>query len=425
MTGNNTELMSYLDSAVSPYHAVSQAAAMLDAAGFSPLEMTGNWTLEAGHSYYVNMFDSSLLAFRTGSIEGGIRLSGAHTDWPCLRVRPNPELVSAGCCKLSVEVYGGALLNTWFDRPLSLAGLVMLRSDDPLHPRHVLVDFAEPVITVPSLAIHMNRGVNSGVEVNALRDMPPICRTIEAAWEKNGYLAGKIAENLGVEPSDVLSFDLVAYNTQPATLVGFEKDMLSSPRLDNLTSCFACLYGIIQAQTDAFCGIVLYDNEEIGSRTKQGAGSSVLSMLLEKACGSLGIGRGEYLDAMMDGILLSCDVAHAAHPNYAEKSDSISRSLLNHGLSLKLNASQKYATDAAGWAIVEGLCLKNDIPHQKYANRPDMAGGGTIGSIASALMGIRAVDVGVPMLAMHSSCELMGAKDQQALNALVKALFEA
>ena len=425
MTGNNTELMRYLDSAVSPYHAVEEAAKMLDDAGFTALNMTGDWSLENKRGYYVKMFDSSLLAFRTGSIKGGIRLSGAHTDWPCLRVRPNPEVVSAGCCKLSVEVYGGALMNTWFDRPLSMAGLVMVRSENALQPNHVLVDFKEPVITLPSLAIHMNRNANSGVEVNALRDMPPVCRTIEGAWEKDGYLAGKIAENLGIAKEDVLSFDLCVYNPQPATLVGFEKDMLSSPRLDNITSCFASLYGIIAAETEAFCGAVLYDNEEIGSRTKQGAGSSVLTMLLEKACASLGISRCEYLDAMMDGILLSCDVAHAAHPNYADKSDSISRSLLNHGLSLKLNASQKYATDSHGWAVVEDLCERNSIPHQKYANRPDMAGGGTIGSIASALMGIRAVDVGVPMLAMHSACELMGAKDQAALNALVKALFEA
>ncbi len=425
MTGCNCELMNYLNRSVSPYHGVEEAAKILDGAGFTRLDMSADWALEKGRGYYVKMFDSSLLAFRAGGIEGGMRLAGSHTDWPCLRVRPNPEVVSGGCCKLSVEVYGGPLMGTWFDRPLSLAGLVILPGEDAIHPRHVLVSFDEPVMTLPSLAIHMNRSANSGYEFNALKDMPPICHIIEEGWEKDGYLASKLAEKLGVAKEDILSFDLCVYNCQPATLVGFDKDMLSAPRLDNLTSAFACLYGIIEAKTDDFCGVMLYDNEEIGSRTKQGAGSTVLPMLLEKACAALGYSREQYLNSLMEGILLSCDVAHALHPNYTDKSDAISRPVLNGGLALKLNASQKYATDSHGWAVVESLCRAANIPHQKFANRPDMAGGGTIGSIASALMGIRAVDVGVPMLAMHSACELMGAKDQAALNALVKALFEA
>ncbi len=419
-----SELSSYLDRAVSPYHSVIEGEKLLTEAGFAPLSMTGDWDLKPDGAYYVPVYDSCLLAFRPGDPRKGLRLAGAHTDWPCMRVRPRPETLSAGCCKLSVEIYGGALMATWFDRPLSLAGLVLRKGEDPMHPVRVPVAFRRPVVTLPSLAIHLNREANRGFELNALKHMPPICRTVEEGWEKDGYLLQCLGKELGIAPEEILSFDLVVYNPQPATQVGFEGDLLSSPRLDNLTSCFACLQGLIDAGGDAFRGILLYDNEEIGSRTKQGADSAVIPMLLEKACLALGYDREAYLEGLMQGLLLSCDVAHALHPNHPEMGDAISHALLNRGVALKMNASQKYATDAVGSAIVEGLCRARGIPFQRYFNRPDLAGGGTIGSIASALMGIRAVDVGVPILAMHSATELMGIRDQESINALVRAVFE-
>ena len=424
MDGSVHALMRYLDRCVSPYHCVSESAALLEQEGFQRLDPGGRWQLEPGGASYVSVYDSSLLAFRAGDPRQGIRLAGAHTDWPCMRVRPDPETVSGGCCRLSVEMYGGALMSTWFDRPLSLAGTVIRRGEDALHPVRELVSFDRPVLTLPSFAIHMNRNANSGVELNARRDMPPLCRIAADGWEKNGYLIHRLAERLDVSPEEILSFDLVVFNPQPAALVGFEQDMLLAPRLDNLTSAFACLWGLAASGGDGFRAAVLYDNEEIGSRTKQGADSSVLPMLLEKACAALGYDRVEFLDGLMKGLLLSCDVAHAQHPNHTDKADDISRSLMDRGVSLKLNASQKYATDAVGWAVVEELCRRHDIPHQRYVNRPDMAGGGTIGSIAAALMGIRAVDVGVPILAMHASAELMGAADQNSLNRLVRAVLE-
>ena len=424
MDGSVQALMRYLDGSVSPFHCVKESAALLEREGFQALEPGAPWQLEPGGAYYVSIYDSSLLAFRAGDLRRGIRLAGAHTDWPCMRVRPDPETVSGGCCRLSVEMYGGALMSTWFDRPLSLAGMVLRRGEDALHPVRELVSFDRPVLTLPSLAIHMNRNANSGVELNARKDMPPLCRIAAEGWEKDGYLTKRLAEQLGVSSEEILSFDLVVFNPQPASLVGFEQDMLLSPRLDNLTSAFACLWGLASSGGDCFRAAVLYDNEEIGSRTKQGADSSILPALLEKACAALGYGRGEFLDGLVNGLLLSCDVAHAQHPNHTEKADDISRSLMGRGVSLKLNASQKYATDAVGWAIVEELCRRHAIPHQRYANRPDMAGGGTIGSIAAALMGIRAVDVGVPILAMHASAELMGAADQDSLNRLVRAVLE-
>ena len=425
MNDQNSDLIRFLNSSVSPYHTVYEAEKRLRDAGFRCLDMTGDWDIVKGENYYTRMFDTGLLAFHAGDPLGGLRLSAAHTDWPGLRVRPKPEMTSAGCCRLSVEVYGGAILSSWFDRPLSVAGIVTLQGSDVLKPDIRLIDFSQPVLVIPNLAIHMNRDANKGTEINAAKDILPLCRTIEDGWEKENYLISQLAAILNVEPSEILSYDLLVYNPQEAQIAGFEEDMLLSPRLDNLTSVYACLDGILRADSRTFCGIVLYDNEEIGSGTREGAGSRVLASLLEKAMVSLGYNAVQCRDSFMKGLLLSCDVAHALHPNYTEKGDNISFSLLNRGVALKLNASRRYATDAAGWAIVESLCRNAGIPLQRYANRADMAGGGTIGSIASAMTGIRAVDVGVPILAMHASSELMGIKDQDSLDRLVRAFFEA
>lgn len=421
--------LNFLDAGISPAHTVAQAAALLERSGFTRLTYGAPWPVAAGGRYYLPVFDTSLIAFTVGAHvtpADGIRIAAAHTDWPCLHIKPDPEQLSGGCLRLNIEPYGGAIYSTWLDRPLSLAGTVGLRGADLLHPQVRLVCWDEPVLTIPNLAIHMNREVNKGVALKANVDLLPICRTAAREWSKDGYLLSQLAARLSVAPEDILSFDLCAYNAEKSCLVGFEQDMISAPRLDNLTSVYACL----RALADAPCGsgvhvAVLYDNEEIGSNTKQGADSAMLTNALEKLFHSLGLSRSDLLDACANGMLLSCDVAHAAHPNHMELLDPVCQSVLNGGVTVKMNFNQRYPTDAASVAVVEGLCRANGIPVQRFMNRADLPGGSTIGAMASALLGMRAVDVGVPILAMHSARELMGAQDESALTRLITAFYSA
>ena len=415
-------LRRFLDGGVSPYHTVRLAADFLAAQGFAPLAPGGAFDVAPGGRYFVEN-GTFLAAFTVGQRPDYFRIAAAHTDWPCLRVKPQPELVSGGCCRLSVEPYGGAILNTWLDRPLSLAGVALLRTDDPMQPERRIVAWDEPLLTIPNLAIHMNREVNKGVPLKANVDMLPICRTVEAGWSRDGYLLGRLAEKLGAEPSDILSFELCAYCTEKSQLVGFEQDLLSSPRLDNITSVHAVLDGLCAAQGSGVNVAVLYDNEEIGSNTRRGADSQTLSILLEKLALALGMDRAAYLNACVNGMFLSCDAAHAVHPNHPEYADFSCAPVLNGGVVLK--RSPRYSSDAETCAIIAGLCQKHDIPLQVYMNRADLPGGSTVGSMASALLAMPAADIGVPLLAMHSACELMGANDQAAFCRLCEAFFSA
>ena len=292
-----------------------------------------------------------------------------------------------------------------------------------MQPARRIVAWDEPLLTIPNLAIHMNREVNKGVPLKANVDMLPICRTVEAGWSRDGYLLGRLAEKLGAEPSDILSFELCAYCTEKSQLVGFEQDLLSSPRLDNITSVHAVLDGLCAAQGSGVNVAVLYDNEEIGSNTRRGADSQTLSILLEKLALALGMDRAAYLNACVNGMFLSCDAAHAVHPNHPEYADFSCAPVLNGGVVLK--RSPRYSSDAETCAVIAGLCRKHDIPLQVYMNRADLPGGSTVGSMASALLAMPAADIGVPLLAMHSACELMGANDQAAFCRLCEAFFSA
>lgn len=427
MTNDINGLISLLKASVSPYHAAENAIKLLDSESFTALEQSKPWVLEKGRNYYIKCFGTMLIAFHIGSdYKPGddFRLAASHTDWPCYYIKPNPEQTAGGCLKLSVEPYGGMIHNTWLDRPLSVAGVVTLKTDYVLSPERRLVNFAHPILTIPNLAIHMNSKVNSGVELNPNKDMLPICATIEKEFNKDGYFVKKLAELMEAEVEDILSYDLCLYNTEQPELVGFNEDILTSPRLDNLTSTYAILCGITACRrTHGVSAAVLFDNEEVGSGTKQGADSATLGMMLEKIATSLGATRSEYIDSLTSGFLLSCDVAHAKHPNHAELSDNSCNAVMNMGVTLKMNYSQRYATEAVGIGIIEGLCKKYDIPYQRFMNRPDLRGGGTLGSYAASQLGMSAADIGVPMLAMHSCRETMGAKDQLSMNDLVTRFF--
>ncbi|MBR0156391.1 MAG: M18 family aminopeptidase [Clostridia bacterium] len=425
MKNDIKELMEMLRRSVSPAHTVIDAGIRCTDAGFTKLPASGAWNLEKGGKYYVEVFGRLLIAFTVGEeYQPGdaFRLAASHIDWPCYYIKPDPEQVAGGCVKLSVEPYGGMIHSTWLDRPLSAAGVVTLRSENVLEPMRIHADLFEPVLTIPSLAIHLNREVNKGVAYNPNKDMLPICATVEKEFNKDGFFLKKLAEKLGTEPENILSFDLCLYNTEEPVLCGFDKDILTSPRLDNITSTYAVLYGITNCNRKrGVTAAILFDNEEVGSGTKQGADSATLGLILEKISLALGANRSEYIDSLTGGFMLSCDVAHAKHPNHADMADGSSASEMNKGVSLKMNYEQRYATEAAGIGVIEGICKKHDIPYQRYMNRPDLRGGGTLGSYAASQLGMSVADVGVPMLAMHSCRETMGAKDQDALNRLVEA----
>lgn len=421
MSDSRSELMRFLDGGVSPVHTVAMAEEFLTERGFSALPLAEPFSVRRGGRYYIE--SGSFLAAVTVGSRDTLRIAAAHTDWPCMRIKPDPELVAGGCCRLSVEPYGGAILNSWLDRPLGLAGTVLLRTDDPMRPEQRLIRWDAPLLVIPNLAIHMNREVNKGVPYRANVDMLPICRTMREACEKDGYLVREIAAKLDVRPLDILSFELSAYCYAPSALVGFQQDLLCSPRLDNLTSVHACLRGLVDATGDTINIAVLYDSEEIGSNTRRGADSSTLTFLLEKLASGLGMARETLLDACFRGMLLSCDAAHAQHPNHPEFADATSAPVLGGGVALK--RSPRYASDAETCAVIRGLCDANDIPLQTYMNRADLPGGSTVGSMVSALLAMPAADVGVPILAMHAACETMGAADQDSFVRLCTAFFSA
>jgi len=427
MPSTTSTLLSLLSAGISPFHAADHSAKLLEEEGFARLPYDAPWDLVPGGRYFTVASASLIFAFvigKKGLGTEGPRLAASHLDWPCFKIKRRPETPSAGVCRIEVEPYGGQIFSTWMDRPLSAAGVVCTRGKDPFHPETCLFDFQEPVFVIPNLAIHMNREVNKGVPLNPAKDLLPLCHILEEGFEKEGYLDRKIAERLHCDPEDILSYDLGLYNAEKPIFQGFDGEFLTSPRLDNLTSLAAVIDGIRGSAPEyGLRAAIGYDHEEVGSQSRQGANSVTVNVLLEKITASLGLSRAEHLDFLQRGFILSCDVAHARHPNYPEFSDPENYAVLGGGVTLKLNYRQKYPTDAPGLAAVEELCRENDIPHQIFFNRSDLAGGGTIGAYAVSHLSMKAVDVGVPILGMHSARETMAAADQDALTRLAAAFL--
>ncbi len=420
-------LTAFLEKAVSPYHAVEACKEVLESAGFEEVHLKNRWQIKQGGKYFMCHFGSTLIAFTVGEDYqpgDGFRIAACHTDFPCFRVKPNPEMTENQYLKLNVEPYGGMILNTWLDRPLSMAGRVSLRSENMFKPELRLVDFKKPMFLIPNLAIHMNRKVNEGVELNKQTDMLPLCGLYEEPSEKEGFFSKLLAEELNVEKEDILEYELNLYNADKPETTGLKDEFLSAPRLDNMTSVLAILDGIAKGERKRGINVAcFFDNEEIGSRTKQGAGSAILNIVLEKLSDTLNPGCGMFVENMAESILLSVDVAHGLHPNQPGKSDPTHKNILGRGFVIKEAASQSYATDSEAVAILRQLCDSENIPYQRFANRSDSAGGGTLGSIASALLPVLTMDVGVPLLAMHSARELMGIEDQKSLEKMVEAFY--
>ena len=430
-------LISVVNASTCAFTAADEAMRRLEQAGFMELKLGEDWVVERGNGYFLNVYDSSVFAFKIGKeFDGGmLRVAAAHTDHPCMYIKPSPEMITKGYGKINVEIYGGPILNTWLDRPLSVAGRVAVKNDkstsadceagwDMLKPTIKIIDIRKPVFTIPNLAIHMNREVNKGVELNRQRDMAPLAAILEEEMNRDNFFMEYLAKHLQIQVSDILDFELYVYNTDKGERIGLNEEFISAPRLDNITSVVACVEAVTKAvRDDGLNVIALYDNEEIGSRTKQGADSNLFGFVLEKLYEALGYGREEYIRGIFEGFLLSIDVAHALHPNRAEKSDPTNMNMINSGVVIKRASSQSYATDCESIAMIEMICQKHDIPYQKYAGRSDGTTGSTLGTIADKYIPMKAVDIGVPILAMHSSRELMGVKDQAYIEELVKAYF--
>ena len=422
------ELLDFIQCSTSPFHVVEESAKRLLRAGFQELKPADSWRLAASGRYFLRVYGSTLLAFVVGekplkSHGTPLLMAAAHTDFPCFRLKPEAGMTHDGCGTLNIETYGGLILRTWLDRPLSLAGKIVLRGKDAFHPEVRLVDFQKPLMTIPSLAIHMDRDVNKDGALNAQKDMLPLAALLGKDAEEDFFLAW-LAEACETERDAILSYDLGAYPCETGCTFGLRDEFISSPRLDNLTSVLACLKGIEEAHpTQGIRLIALFDNEEVGSRTKQGAGSAVLGDVLRRIYQDLSGESDAVCRALADGFLLSVDVAHAVHPSHTAKSDPVVRPALAAGVVLKQAASQSYAGDAEASAVVRALAEEHEIPWQRFVNRADSRGGSTLGAIASSFVPVRTMDIGAPILAMHSARETMGAADQESLERLLKAFL--
>lgn len=416
---NNTkELLNFINNSKTAFQGAYEVKSTLDKNGYVEIKECDKWNLKQGGKYYVMKNDSAVVAFEIGSEkieEEGFRLIGAHTDSPGFRIKPNAEMqVEGHYVKLNTEVYGGPILSTWFDRPLSIAGRVTLRGENPLKPKTTLVDVKKSVLIIPNLAIHMNRSVNEGYEYNRQKDTLPLLTMANDKLEKDGYLIKLIAETLKVDVKDILDFDLFLYAVEEGSLVGLEDEFISVGRLDDLWMVFAGLKALTESKKiNATKVLVALDNEEIGSLTSQGANSSFLGNILERICLALNKDREEFKRALSNSVMISADLAHALHPNYTEKNDPTSKPMLGKGPVLKIAASGSYSTDSYASAVFKSVCEKAGVPCQEFVNRSDLKGGTTIGPITASKLNIPVIDMGAPVLSMHSVRELASVKDNE------------
>lgn len=409
-----------------PFTAVGYVEEELKQEGFIPLKLHERWELRAGGRYYVPAYGRTLFAFAVGERQAErqkIRIAAAHTDFPCFKVKYAPELPAFGCGRLNVEPYGGMIRSAWMDRPLSMAGKVAFRSRDPFQPETMVVDFDRPVCTIPNLAIHMNRKVNDGVCLDPQKDMLPVAGLAGEAPDGE-FFKKALASETNRQPEEILDYEMFLYPWEEGSFVGFDETLLSAPRLDNITSVRACVQGLLKGgRREGLNLIALFDNEEVGSHSKQGAASFLLPFVLERIYGVFNRSREDLLADLPDGYFLSLDVAHAVHPNAPEKADPVNRPMPGGGVTLKISASQSYAGDCETAATLQLLCEKAGVPFQRFFNHSGQPGGGTLGSIASTALPMKTMDAGIAILAMHSARELMGAADQWALEQLVRELF--
>ena len=404
------ELVEFIQNSPSMFHSNQSIAKILEDEGYTYLPEGSSWKLEKGGHYYTKRNNSSIIAFQIGKelSDYHFQMSAAHGDSPTFKVKSVPEVEGPGeYLRLNVEAYGGMIDSTWFDRPLSLAGRVLVEEGNKAVSKLISID--KDILMIPNVAIHFNRNINDGYKYNRQVDLLPL---FSAGDLKKGDFDKMLAEELGVQPEQILARDLFLVNRQAPSIWGYKDEFVSSPKLDNLQCSFSTLKGFIGAENpkavNVYCN---FDNEEVGSNTKQGAMSTFLLDTLKRINTGLGFNEDDYHAAVAKSFLISADNAHACHPNHEEKTDQTNRTFMNHGIVIKEAANQKYTTDAFSQAVFKRICKKAGVPCQNFANRSDIPGGSTLGNLSNTQVSVHALDIGLPQLAMHSTYETAGSKD--------------
>lgn len=413
----NRNLLSFIEASPSAFHAVENVKNELKALGFNELCEGEKWCIEKGKGYFVIRGGSSVIAFKVPEDDfSGFMISAAHSDSPAFKLKENPELKDKFYVRLGVEKYGGMIDSTWLDRPLSIAGRVLVKSEKGVATH--LVDFKEPCALIPNVAIHLNRKANEGVALNASVDLLPFVSLSDEDFSLNE----KLSQLIDGEKEDILAADLFLYNCEKGVCWG---DFVSAPRLDDLQCVFASLKAFKEAEAKGSMPVLaVFDNEEVGSSTRQGADSDFMSITLKKLAFSLGLSESDFFRRIANSMLLSCDNAHGVHPNHSEMTDSNHQCRLNGGVVVKFNANQSYCTDALSSAVLKRICEKAEVKTQPYTNRADIRGGSTLGNISGTQLSLLSADIGLAQLAMHSSFETAGSKDTEDMSKLLKEFFE-
>ncbi len=425
MKSFNSDLLNFLDRSPTPFHAVAVMKQKLIDASFIQLHEADHWDLKSKGNYFVIRNDSSIVAFSLGSkspVETGIRMVGAHTDSPCFKVKPNPEIESKGYNQLGVEVYGGVLLNPWFDRDLSLAGRVTLKNSKGDLENH-LIDFKSAIAVIPSLAIHLDREANSQRTVNKQTYLPPVISlTSDQPFDLKKELLKQLTKvDTKLAKAEILNYELMFYGTEKSAMIGLNQEFIASARLDNLLSCYTGLQALIENNDQDTCQLlVCNDHEEVGSGSASGARGNLLSGILRRIVRN---SEEDYSRMMSRSILISTDNAHGVHPNFSDKHDPNHGSIMNAGPVIKINSNQAYSTNSETAAIFKHVADLADVPTQFFVSKSDMKCGSTIGPLTATVLGIRAIDVGVPTFAMHSIRELAGSDDAHYLYQVLQSFY--
>ncbi len=423
----NQDLLYFLGASPTPFHAVETMASQFLSAGFERLNEADCWRLVSGNRYFVTRNDSSIIAFTMGHgdvAESGFRMTGAHTDSPCLKVKPQPEIVKCGYYQVGVEVYGGVLLNPWFDRDLSMAGRVSYLTTQGLL-ENALIDFKEAIAVIPSLAIHLDKNANKERTINPQKDLPPLLFLSEKGNQPgfHGLLLQQLLEqNPSSDAAKILDYEISLYDTQSPALIGLHKEFIASARLDNLLSCYTLMSSLIESKADNphYNLMVCNDHEEVGSASACGAQGPFLESVVSRICGTY----ESKVRALDHSVMISADNAHGVHPNFSEKHDANHGPILNEGPVIKVNANQRYASNSETAALFRHLCEQEQVPVQSFVVRSDMGCGSTIGPITASGLGVKTLDVGIPTFAMHSIRELSGHRDAYSLYQVLQRFYQ-
>jgi len=415
------ECLKFIEESVSCYHVVENMEKQLKAAGFEELKETREWSIAEGGNYYVKRNDSSLIAFCIPKKDlKGFHIVASHSDSPAFKLKENPEMAGDGIyTRLNTEAYGGMIYATWFDRSLSVAGRLFYEKDKKIEGINVCMD--EDLLVIPSLAIHMNREANKGMEYNPQMDLLPVMGSAEI----KDYLKERLAQLAGIKPEEILGSDLFLYVREKGKRIGPTGEWILSPRLDDLECVYASMKSIQESKPEDYCSVcAVFDNEEVGSHTRQGAASTFLKDTLKRIGEAVGKTGSAYLRLLAESYMISADNAHGVHPNHPEKADPVNKPVLNGGIVIKHHGGQKYTTDGMTGAYMRMLCKEAQVPYQDYNNRSDVPGGSTLGNVSSMQVSIPTVDIGLAQLAMHSAVETAGSRDVEALIKVLKIFYE-